>query len=193
MAVPGAIYEKAPSSGPLRQGEIVSNLVQTIVAVDKIGSDELDVIPVPHPYAVVVSQDCDLDWDWHERVRGGDGSAAKLMSSVLFCEVFTAMEVRERPEVNSSAWNFIKTNRDIRYQFLQKAEPDLDLLADGLPEMVVDFKRYFAIPVDEIYARIDAGELRRRCCFQAPYLQHLATRFYCYQARIALPEQHFSE
>lgn len=107
MAVPGAIYEKAPSSGPLRQGEIVSNLVQTIVAVDKIGSDELDVIPVPHPY--------------------------------------------------------------------------------------VDFKRYFAIPVDEIYARIDAGELRRRCCFQAPYLQHLATRFYCYQARIALPEQHFSE
>lgn len=193
MVVPGAIYEKAPSSGPLRQGEIVSNLVQTIVAVDAIGSDELEVIPVPHPYAVVVSQDCDLDWDWRERGSGGGDNAAKLMSSVLFCEVFTATEVRERPEINSSAWNFIRTNRDIRYQFLQKAEPDLDLLAEGLPEMVVDFKRYFAIPVDEIYARFDVGELRRRSCFHAPYLQHLATRFYSYQARIALPEQHFSE
>lgn len=193
MVVPGAIYEKAPSSGPLRQGEIVSNLVQTIVAVDTIGSDELEVIPVPHPYAVVVSQDCDLDWDWRERGSGGGGNAAKLMSSVLFCEVFTAMEVRERPEINSSAWNYIRTNRDIRFQFLQKAEPDLDLLAEGLPEMVVDFKRYFAIPVDEIYARFNVGELRRRCCFHAPYLQHLATRFSSYQARIALPEQHFSE
>ena len=163
------------------------------MAVDTIGSDEIDIIPVPHSYAIVVSQDCDLDWDWHERERGSDGSAAKLMSSVLFCEAFTAMEVRQRPEINRNAWNYIQTNRDIRYQFLQKVDPNLDLLEAGLPEMVMDFKRYFAIPVDEVYARYKTGELQRRCCFHPPYLQHLATRFYYYQYRTALPEQHFSE
>ena len=195
MAAPGSIYEKAPSTGPLRQGEIVSNLVQIRVALDTIGSDEIAVNQVVHPYAIVVSQDCDLEWDWDWREREGesDGIAAKLMSSVLFCEVQTAQYARDSPRINSSAWNFIRTNRDIRYQFLQKVEPNLDLLAGGLPEMVVDFKRYFAIPVDEVYARFNIGELQRRCCFHAPYLQHLATRFYYYQYRIALPEQHFSE
>jgi hypothetical protein len=165
------------------------------VAVDTIGSDEIAINQVVHPYAIVVSQDCDLewDWDWRERKGGNDGIAAKLMASVLFCEIQTAKYARDSPGINSSAWNFIRTNRDIRYQFLQKVEPDFDLLAEGLPELIVDFKRYFAIPADEVYARFETGELQRRCCFYTPYLQHLATRFYYYQYRIALPEPHFSE
>ncbi len=193
MAAPGSIYEKAPSRGPLRQGEIVGNLLQITVAVDTIGSDEIAVTPVVHPYAIVVSQDCDLEGDWRERERGSAGNNAKLMSNVLFCDVYTATHVRQAPGVNRSAWNYICTNRDIRYQFLQKVEPEQDLTVEGLPEMVVDFKRYFAMPTDEVYARFNTGELQRRCFFHPPYLQHLATRFYYYQYRVALPEQHFSD
>ena len=99
MAAPGSIYEKAPSTGPLRQGEIVSNLVQIRVALDTIGSDEIAVNQVVHPYAIVVSQDCDLEWDWDWREREGesDGIAAKLMSSILFCEVQTAKYAETLP------------------------------------------------------------------------------------------------
>ena len=195
MAAPGSIYEKAPSSGPLRQGEIAGNLLQITVAVDTIGSDEIAVTPVVHPYAIVVSQDCDLEWDWDRRKSEDerDGIAAKLMSSVLFCEVETAEVARNSPGINSNAWNLIRTDRDIRYEFLQRVEPNCDLLSKGLPELVVDFKRYFAIPVDEVYARFEMCELQRRCCFRAPYLQHLATRFYYYQYRVALPSPHYSE
>ena len=193
MAAPGSIYENAPSTGPLRQGEIVSNLVQLMVTLDTIGSDEIAVNRIVHPYAIVLSQDCDLEWDWHERQGEGNNNTAKLMSSVLFCEVQTAENVRRTPGINSNAWNFIRTNRDIRYQFLQKIAPEHDSLVQGLPELVVDFKRYFAISVEEIYARSGIGELQRRSCFHPPYLQHLATRFYYYQYRVALPDPHTSE
>lgn len=195
MAAPSSIFENAPSTGPLRQGEIVSNLVQIAIVLESIGSNEIAVNNVVHPFAIVVSQDCDLEWDWDWRKSKGEreGIAAKLMSSVLFCEVETAVDARNSPGINSNAWNLIRTNRDIRYQFLQKVEPDYDLLSKGLPEMVVDFKRYFAIPVNEVYARFEMGELQRRCCFRAPYLQHLATRFYYYQYRVALPSPHYSE
>lgn len=164
-----------------------------MVTLDTVGSDEIAVNKIVHPYAIVVSQDCDLEWDWHERQREGNSNAAKLMSSVLFCEVQTAEDVRGMPGINSSTWNFIRTNRDIRYQFLQKIAPEHDSMTNGLPELVVDFKRYFAIPVDELYARLEIGELQRRSCFHPPYLQHLATRFYYYQYRVALPEPHSSE
>ena len=39
----------------------------------------------------------------------------------------------------------------------------------GIPELGVDFKRYFTIPTDEIYKRIEKGEVRRRCVLMSPY------------------------
>ncbi|MBI3958395.1 MAG: hypothetical protein HY328_06270 [Chloroflexi bacterium] len=193
MAQPGQIYRKAHLTGQLRQGEIVSNLVQIKVAVDTIGSGETAIFQIIHPFAIVVSQDCDLEWDWNARRSGEDEYAAKAMSSLLFCEMVLAVDARQTPGMNSRAWDLIKTNRDIRYQFLQKSEPEYDLQGDGLPELIIDFKRYFAIPIEEVYARIRNGEIQRRCCFNSPYLQDIATRFYYYQYRVALPEPHFSE
>ena len=163
------------------------------MALDSVDSEDVNIYRIVHPYAVVVSQDCDLEWDWHAREAGETGNAAKLMSSVLFCEIQPAIDIRQTPDINNAAWNFIKTNRDIRYQFLQKVESEFDLLNTGLPEMVVDFKRYFTIPIDEAYTRLSISEMQRRCYFNPPYLQELATRFYYYQYRVALPEPHFSE
>jgi hypothetical protein len=155
---------------------------------ETIGSPDLEVIPYLHPYAIVVSQDCDLDWDHKTRI---DSAKDKLIPSILFCEVAPASSVRS--STRSDIWKRIKINKDERYQFLQKVASDEDVLLEGLPELGIDFKRYFTIPADEVYARIAAKETMRRCRLVSPYLEHFSTRFAYYQFRIALPAEHFSE
>lgn len=191
MSAPISIYRKAPETGPLRQGEIVSDLIQAYVALDTIGEEALDFLEKVHPFAVVVSQDCDLDWDW--KARNCDDNPGKLMSGVLFCVAGPADGVVSEMGFGREQRNYIKTNREERYQFLQKANHKLDLLDQGMPELVVDFKRYFSLPADEVYARLEIEQLKRRCRLNGPYLQHLISRFFYYQYRIALPERHSSE
>jgi hypothetical protein len=59
--------------------------------------------------------------------------------------------------------------------------------------MGIDFKRYFTIPADETYRRVELGEAQRRCVLQSPYLEHLSSRFAYYLSRVALPLDHVSE
>jgi hypothetical protein len=40
----------------------------------------------------------------------------------------------------------------------------------------MDFKRYFSLPTEEVYYRIDS-EAKRRCRLVSPYAEHLSTRF----------------
>jgi hypothetical protein len=145
---------------------------------------------VTHPLAIVMSQDCDLDWDFGARRAGA--APAKQMPSVLFCEAIEAAVLRHSTDINSAIWSRIKINKDERYQFLQRVMPDEDALGEGLPELALDFKRYFTIPTDEVYQRLDF-QAKRRCRLVSPYLEHLSSRFFAYQARVALPAEHQSE
>jgi hypothetical protein len=136
--------------GPLRQGEIVSGLVQAHLDSTSIRSRGGPIVILrTHPFAIVISQDCDLDWDF--KARRGQAKPERLLPNILFCEVISAETLRSRSDVNSSVWNGIKINKDERYQFLQRVEPACDALKQGLPELGIDFKRYFTIPADEVY------------------------------------------
>jgi len=185
------VYRPSTMDGPLRQGEIVSNLVQVKVNLQSLETGPLCVDAVTHPFAVVMTQDCDLDWDFKAR-HGEKPSQHKLVPSVLFCEVHEAATVRHMEGINSTIWAGIKKNKNARYQFLEKVAAEEDAFGQGLPEMTVDFKRFFTIPTDEAYYRI-TSEARRRCKLVDPYLQHFVQRFYHFQLRIALPEEHHSE
>jgi hypothetical protein len=191
----GDIY--IPSlDGALRQGEILTGIVQVRLAVATLGTDQKEIEEVVHPYAIVLSQDCDLDWDWRGRtqpVNPGEipgQSQQKLLPSILFGEMTTAEALRVL--VNSTIWGRIRLNKDERYQFLQAVSREDDVLGEGLPELGMDFKRYFTVPTDEVYGRLQGGEARRRCRFKSPYLEHLSTRFCYYQFRVALPQDHES-
>lgn len=183
------IYEPSVLAGPLRQGEILCDLVQPKLKVETVGSLEAEFVLQIHPYAIIVSQDCDLDWDYKARAAT---TTDKLIPSVLFCEVTTAASLRSSG-IQSDIWKRIKINKDERYQFLQKVAEDEDVLQQGLSELGVDFKRYFTLPADEVYARIASKETKRRCRLVSPYLEHFSTRFAYYQFRVALPADHFSE
>ena len=193
------IYTPSLLDGPIRQGEIFSNLTQIKLDLDTIDSDKSRANPVTHPFAIVVSQDCDLDWDYDSRKH--QANAHRRIPSILFCEVDTAnnmakriMEIEGSKNTDKSRrWSRIRVNKDERYQFLQKIIPEQDALEIGIEELTIDFKRYFTIPSDEIYVRIKQSETKRRCRLLHPYLEHFASRFYYFQSRIALPEEHFSD
>jgi hypothetical protein len=192
-------YIQTSTDEPLRQGEIITQLIQFKINLDTVGTENLAVDPVMHPYAIIVSQDCDLDWDY--KARETNGQNHKKLPNILFCEVTTfadltqlllALDGTEKLK-KSRTWAKAKQNKDERYHFLEKVEKAQDVLRIGLPELGVDFKRYFTIPADEVYLRIQIGEAQRRCRLTSPYLEHFTSRFYYFQSRVALPEEHYSE
>ena len=203
MAQGSLIYMISSSSEPLRQGEILSNLLQLPLDPDKVdlaldpekGEDNRRTFiqPVYHPFSIVVSQDCDLDWDFKARKNEDPTQRHKLLPNILFCMVTTAEELRGRSDMKSDIWKRVKGNKDERYHFFQKVEPAWDLLGQGLPELGADFKRYFTIPTNEVYFQLEKSTANRRCRLASPYLEHFASRFSYYLSRVALPEDHYSE
>lgn len=186
------IYEASKEQGALRQGEIISNLHSYKVDIATMGTDEVSFTINDYPFAIIVSQDCDLDWDY--KARQNLTSQKKLIPNVLFCEISAAVDIRHATGINSNIWEKIKVNKDERYQFLQKVDTNSDSLAENLPEFAIDFKRYFTVPTDELYYQIEQRRTaKRRCRLLSPYVEHLSNRFYYFQSRIALPEDHFSE
>ena len=203
MADGAVIYERS-RAGAFRQAEILS-LVQQVKRSISAATETFDL--VNHPLAIIISQDCDLDLDFRARngLLGPDKKIVgpeKRIPNILFCEVFTADQLlgsgRDSGELNSTIWSRIKTNDHVRYHFLQAAEAELDGVGKGLPELAVDFKRYFTIVADDLYVQLldsenqDPGPIQRRLRLRTPYCEHFCTRFGFYLSRIALPEPHFS-
>ncbi len=182
-----------PASYCLRQGEILSNVVQSQLSLASVGGPpEVDF--KHHPFAVLLTQDCDLEQDFDAKQKGKMND--KRLPGLLFCEMATAEETKVRvAENNLKQWErlSIRINKNERYHFFQKVDPSCDARQIGLDELVVDFKRYFTLPTEEVYRRIECGEAHRRCVLVSPYLEHLSSRFAYYLSRVALPLDHVSE
>ena len=199
------IYRVSASdaSFPLRQCEILSGVVQAHLDSEALVSGRADVRQRKYAYAVILTQDCDLTQDFDARravvgelnptERDVRSRSDKIIPSVLLCQVLTAQEQRGADKITSDIWTRIRQNKDERYHFLQAVDGSCDPKQEDLPELAIDFKRYFTVPTDELYWRIDAGQTRRRCLMASPYLEHLSTRFAYFLSRVALPEDHFSE
>lgn len=65
------IYVPCLLDEPLRQGEILSSLIQHKLNINSLSSSRPILDPIAHPFAIVVSQDCDLDWDYKARHEEG--------------------------------------------------------------------------------------------------------------------------
>ena len=193
--MPPYLPARVPATGALRQCEILSNVVLVQPRLETVGTANVIGRDFVLPLALVLTQDCDLDQDFAVRFTKPNPASDKLIPSILLAEVFTAEDVLARyAEGSKKVWERlnIKNNKNERYQFLQAVPPGCDSLGAGLPELVIDFKRYFALPAGEVYRRVELGEAVRRAAFASPYLEHLAARFAAYHGRVALPEDHAS-
>lgn len=192
------IYAKSEPEKALRQGELLSDVIQYVANEDANRGAVATVIERAHQWAFVVSQDCDLDWDYHTRFN--ESKADRRIPSVLFCEARLATEIAQqimkdegsKRSDKSRIWDRVEKNKDERYQFFSTIPGDVDLLGKGIDELVIDFKRYFTVPTGELYNRIESGETQRRCRLRSPYLEHLGSRFANFLSRVALPEDYES-
>jgi hypothetical protein len=186
---PESIYEASARDGALRQGEILSGLIQRVVDIESLKEGTPRVDRIAHPLAIVVSQDCDLDWDFKARNNAAD--TTKLMPSVLFSQVTDLETMKFRSEMKSDIFRRARKNLELRYHVLSAASPGVDSLGDGMPELGIDFKRYFTVPTDDVYRQFALGQeigVQRRAVLRPPFREDLAQRFYFFQARVALPE-----
>ncbi len=192
-----SIYQPSVKNISLRQGEILTNVVQyfPVSSAAPQVSEEPSFDVIVHPYAIVATQDCDLDWDYRAR-QSEDGQATKRLNSIILCVVDTAKSVRgieDKGTMNSSEWNLVKTHRHERFYFFEKIPAELDLEQEGLPELTADFKLVFGIETVDLYRQVDLAIALRRSTLSSPYLEHFSRRYSSFHSRVALPSQYESE
>lgn len=187
-----SIYEVSTAAGALRQGELLSGLIQRVVDIESLAEGRPRVARQEHPFVIVVSQDCDLDWDF--KARTNEAAPRKFIPNVLFCEVSDVETFRGTGEINAKRFEQFRSNRDMRYHVLARVPQACDVQGDGTVELAVDFKRYFTLPTDDIYRQLLLGDrigVQRRTVLRPPFRESLCQRFYYFQSRIALPSEHF--
>jgi hypothetical protein len=196
----------------LYAGELLSDLEVLSAVPSSLASATVQVKQVAYPYALVVSEDCDLAWDDSARqflsvpppASSGPGRVtwnekehvfkSKLMETVLLCVADVPERVRATSTLNKNEWQKARSNQFERYHLLRAATPDEDLENQGFVELALDFKRFFALSPDEIVGRITLGvgvpgRATRRGRLDTPFREDVLTRFYNYQARVALPDE----
>jgi hypothetical protein len=209
-----AYWRRANPALPLGECELLSDLQRiTLEAADIGASEGLRLNEVTHPFAMILSQDCDLEWDESARRhiesagpppaigqgridwnKADKDARTKLMDGVLICVAEEESVVRLTSALPSKQWQFAQSNQHERYHFLRPGAPDVDLEGVGFPSLVLDFKRYFTIPPEELRRRCaltgtTPGRAHRRSVLASPYLEDVSTRFHHFQARVALPDE----
>jgi hypothetical protein len=192
-----AIYRSSDESLSLRQGEILTGVIQYKPVMDELSQhgQELSFETVLHPYVIVITQDCDLDWDYKARNSREILQPSKLLNSVILCEIAEARGIRDAADnnMNSKEWKLVESHRHERFYFFEKIPPECEVEQEGLPELTADFKKIFGIDVATLYRQIELGMVKRRTVLISPYLEHFSRRYYSFHSRVALPFQYESE
>lgn len=184
----------------LRQGEILENVVELQIDPKSISceaSDSIyDVNPIRHPFSIVVSQDCDLEQGYNFTVHS-KGNLRHELPSILFCQAqdvdkFKVSDMYRTLFKEGPFRRDFRNNDVFRYHFVQAIPTEFDLRDCGLPELGIDFRRYFTMPPAEIYHRIERSLTYRRTVLRSPYRDHLSQRFHNFNSRVALPEEYES-
>jgi hypothetical protein len=130
----------------------------------------------------VLAQDCDLLRDYEASQAG----KISPLNGVLIYELEPSVEAKKH--LLGVSWQPVTQNINERFHFLAAVPAACDALNLGLPDLLLDFRRYFTLPPKEIYRQCspDGGALRR-CRLQTPYREHLQNRAAFYFQRIALP------
>lgn len=192
MAAPARVYSPT-ASGPLRQCELLSGLVEPRTRPEGLASTDKEIITDTrkHQLAIIVTQDCELEGDYRAR-NTEPVDLKKLIDTVLLCDVFSEEETREAAKqigLDSKAWKRVRQNRDERFHYLQAVSKEDDSAGTGFGPLGVDFKRLFALTPELLYGQIGTIATRR-FKLKSPYLEHLVVRFFAYQSRVALPNPH---
>jgi hypothetical protein len=170
-------------------------LVQALITIETLASEVPDLDAVVHPFVVVVSQDCELDWDYRSRFAAAvdKPKQRKETPNLLLCEARSIPEGARPDGWATDLWKRAQQNQDERWHFLPPCSEVVDAKSTGFGPLLVDFKRYFTVPMPEVYERLrlenSEERVERRAVLASPYREHLAHRLFGFLSRVALPEE----
>lgn len=169
------------------QGDILRE-IDVIDSYTKDSSGALEYDELTLPYIVVMTQDCDLDNDFRNRSQKAPEKHDKYLRTVLVCPAYVAEDFKdgnhlEELQLKMENWNGkrfqqIKEQNNARFHFL---EPEQKL---QVPELVIDFKHYYAIPRDTLFRIYPDHYL---VTLNQLFRESLSQRFSNYLSRIGLP------
>jgi len=140
---------------------------------------------VEHPLTVVLSPACDLDQQYNFR----DDQPERVpfaLSHVILLDLHFESGLRANPAIITKIFERIKNNQDERYHRLPSA--GIASSDDSLPELFMDFKRAFSLPIDSIYLALQLELIERRAIVPAVYVHDLIHRFYSFLSRVGVPD-----
>ncbi len=169
------------------QGDILRD-IDIIDSYSKDASGALKYDEVTLPYIVVMTQDCDLDNDFKNRSQANPDKHDKYLRTVLVCPAYIATELKEgihledlrlkMEKYDTKRFKQIKEQNNSRYHFLE-ADQRLQV-----PDLVIDFKHYYAIPRDTLFRTYPDHYL---VTLNQLFRESLSQRFSNYLSRIGLP------
>lgn len=174
------IYTTEGIGNEFRQAEILSNIIQPIWNQT---TQELEIRT--HPFAIILTQDCDLLWDYEQRSKGDEGTLDSIL--LYMCEL--ADNVRATIG-GRDIWRRIIQNNNERYHLLEAVPAHMDLRAEGLGALIIDFKSFFTLAPEDLYAQCRTQTAHRRSRLEMPYREHLQCRAAFYFQRVTLPTPH---
>jgi hypothetical protein len=185
-------YE-SPSTGYLRQGEILRDVVEHRDECPSLGTDENhihSIQPRSHPLMIVLSQVCDLLQDWHSREgKSGppDESSSAVMPHLLLCDLFDKDGLRiVHNELTVKLFERIEKNQNERFHYFAPAP--IEGSDTSLPGLYLDFKKVYGFPTHNLYAGITATGIGRVALVPPIHLHDLIHRFFGFQSRVGVPE-----
>lgn len=172
------------------QGDILRDInIIDNYSTDESGEFKYDELNLP--YIIVMTQDCDLEGDFRNRSQNQPEKHDKFLRTILICPAYNATDFRSGKHLeyigqNMESWNSknfkqIKDQNKDRFHFLDQ---DQEL---QIPELVVDFKHYYALPRDTLYGMYGEHYL---ATINQLFREFLSQRFANYLSRIGLPVIH---
>lgn len=170
------------------QGDIFENIevVENIV----VEGNKIILKKLIFPYIICLNQECDLENDYNsvlgEKDERRDNHLLHLAIAPAFIfeqflngshwgKIFDTNSSTKRSDTKTK---LIMDNEIPRFHYLKFPERDM-------PELIVDFRHFFTINRDDLYANLD----RRFCSLDDLFKEKLSQRFSYFISRIGLPEE----
>ncbi len=181
-----ALYIKNEKPERICQGDVLRD----IFVINAVGAEEEATLQKTClTYAVVMTQDCDLLHDYKARagqlaIKNND----KFLPSILVCPAYQAdafimgthIQGWQMQEVRSSDDKKKLRNNDEKNR-LHYVDGDT---AFGVPSLVVDFKHFYTIQRESLYAQWETCYL---VTINELFRERLSQRFANYLSRFGLP------
>lgn len=182
-------YQSPPTSGALRQGEVIRGLVEHRIvapAGEIAPATVLTTDPIKRRLVVVMTADCDLLQDFNARGTSDSEELPHVIPHALLFDLYDPAEIRPRAG-STDLWKRVRQNEDQRYHTLAAADVGESASA-AIPELCIDFRKGFGIPLAQIYEALRMGLVERVALVPDIWIQQLMQRCYNYLGRVGLPE-----